>query len=235
VLAWCITEAWTVDQETDADAAAVATEAHAAPDDAAAGSDPVAGTDLSQQDQRQLAAPEAFVRSDVEPCAAVSIGTSNVPHETDDQLGADRADTLAEEEPVDAVGGGDDSVAAVHTGREAEPLPFHEAAAAASAPIWPEEPLDRFHQDDGGDDGRDSDAEATDMNDSRPPSRVVSPQQSFSWRQLPDPDFWGSARSGPLDVSQHALGALPVLHCWAAHRRYQPWAKPTSHVACDRN
>ncbi len=221
--AGCLTEHRTVTEKMGVDAAAVANEVHTAYDDAAAGSDPVAATDLSQEDERQLAAPEAAVRSVAEPCAAVSSGTSIAAQETDDQLGADAADTLAEEEPVVAISAENDSMAAVHDAAEAEAPGIHEDAATASAPVWPEEHFDRFRHDDGDDDGLESDAGAADMDDSRPPSSVVSPQHSFSRRQLPEPDFWGPARSGLLDVSQHALGALPAVYCWATGCRHQPW------------
>ena len=48
-----------------------------------------------------------------------------------------------------------------------------------------------------------TDAEAYEY-DSTP---APSPTRQAPWRRLPEPDFRGPARSGPLDVSQHALGA----------------------------
>jgi hypothetical protein len=39
------------------------------------------------------------------------------------------------------------------------------------------------------------------------PAVAASPTQQSPWRRLPEPEFWGPARSGPLDVSQHAIGA----------------------------
>ena len=39
------------------------------------------------------------------------------------------------------------------------------------------------------------------------PAAAAGLARQHPWRRLPEPDFWGPARSGPLDVSQHAIGA----------------------------
>ena len=199
---------------TGPDAAAVA-KVHMAYDDAAACSAPTAETNLSEQGEQKVVAAVSTGCSDAEPCSRTVSGSSYAAHDIDGQAEADREDTHVGAEPGDAISvGGNDSTAEVQTAAEAEPLAMHEDAASVSVSSWPEEQLNGFQSDDGDYDGLDPSAGVADMDESRPPSRVVSPQQSFSWRQLPEPDFWGPARSGPVDMSQHALGALPTCTAW---------------------
>ena len=181
-----------------------------------------AETDPSQQGEREIAEAVAAVHGDAEPRVGTSSDTLNADHDTGGQLGTHGTHgARAEAEPGDATSGGDGSPAAVRIAAAAESPAIQEDAARAAAAVssWPAEQLDRFQPGDGDDRseleaGVEFDAGVADMDESRPPSSVVSPQQSFSWRQLPEPDFWGPARSGPFDVSQHALGALFMHSAW---------------------
>ena len=166
--------------------------------------------------------PEADIVAN--PAAACQEPTTHLelPLQDVGSAGGDDADAYAEHEPSaamssDAADGADQSVAA-------DLIEVGSGGAASPASQPPGEELDSVHAE--GDEydmddlsaapsparsvqGLDSiqlDGDEYEMDDL---SAAPSPARSAAWRQLPQPDFWGPARSGPLDVSQHALGALP--------------------------
>ena len=120
-----------------------------------------------------------------------------LPQQGHNEQETDDAAVISAAEPCAAESRGTAHKAARASDAAAETAP-HDDAAAYSADL-------HFSEDQ--DEGLDPDSsEGEDHGDGDSPPAAARPDPSFRWRQLPEPDFWGPARSGPLDVAQHALG-----------------------------